>query len=223
MKFFRLYEYIVPLCLFPLAYVLWLRRYEGDHGLVLFMISIPILFAYIVPGLGTNWLKLWELNASLKLGRFRPHHGFLFGTATSLFVLLCLDFPPRSLGVQEICRSAFVVGSVLAFWNWLYDLLAIRAGYLIVYNRKYHEQKGPEAIASEYCPIFFGTFGFCYGAVVRIGESYAQQGASSAQFGMLFVASNLVVLSCPVVAYVVQSVLTRGETGLQTYEGRNDG
>ena len=88
---------------------------------------------------------------------------------------------------------------------------------------KYDERQGPEAIASDYCPVFFGAFGFCYGAGVRVGEYYVEQGASSQRFGLLFVASNLVILSCPVVAYVLQSLLTSGETGLQTYEGTNDG
>jgi len=220
MSFFRIYEYVVPIVLFPLAYLLWLSRYEGDHGLTLFMISIPIIFAYIVPGLGTNWLRLWELNASLKLGRFRPHHGFLFGTATSLFALICLDYPPRIFSMQEIIRSAFVLGSVLAFWNWLYDLVAIRSGYLVVYSRKYYERQGPEAIASDYCPVFFGTFGVCYGAVIRVGEFYVQQGASFQQLGLLYIASSLAILSFPVLAYVVHSVLKSGETGLQTYFGK---
>ena len=127
MRLFRFYEYALPVLGFPAAYALWLRRYEGDHLLVLLILAIPIVFSYVIPGLGTNWLRLWELNGSLKLGRFRPHHGFLFGTATSLFALLCLDFPPRSFGIGEIIRAAFVMGSVLAFWNWWYDLHAIKA------------------------------------------------------------------------------------------------
>lgn len=218
MRFFRLYEIVVPLLGCPLAYALWLQRYDGDHRLTLLILTMPIIFAYVIPGLGTNWLKLWELNASLRWGRFRPHHGFLFGTATSLFVLLCLDFPPRSFGVWEVLRSAFVMGSVLAFWNWLYDLHAIKAGFLFVYNRMYHEQRGPEAIAGSYCPVFFGAFGFCYGAAVRVFEQQAHQGASLQHLSLLFVVWNLVVLSCPVLAYVVYSMLTSGETGLRSYE-----
>lgn len=222
MRFFRVYEYVVPLLLFPLAYWLWLSRYEGDHRLVLFMISIPVIFAYVIPGLGTNWLRLWEFNASLKLGRFRPHHGFLFGTATSLFALICLDYPSQSMTWQGIIRSAFVLGSVLAFWNWLYDVAAIRSGYLLVYTRSYGERKGPEAIASDYCPVFFGTFGFCYGAVIRIGEMQMTQGATTQQIALLYAAANAVVLTCPVLAYVAHSVLTSGETGLQTYFGKTN-
>ena len=54
MRVFRLYEFVVPLLFFPLAYLAWLNRYNGDHRLVLFMIAMPIIFAYVLPVLGTN-------------------------------------------------------------------------------------------------------------------------------------------------------------------------
>ncbi|MBW3540594.1 MAG: hypothetical protein KY476_10000 [Planctomycetes bacterium] len=219
MRFFHIYEFAAPLLLFPLAYWLWLDRYDGNHRLVVLVLSIPILFAYVIPGLGTNWLKLWRFNSRLRLGRFRPQHGFLFGTATSLFGLVCLPFPPRDFAVWEFLRSAFVMCSVLAFWNWVYDLAAIRAGVIVVYNRKYHENRGPEAIASDYCPVFFGTFGLVYGAAVRLCEYVVIELARSDLYGLLFVACNAVVLTSPVLAYVAYSLLTSGETGLRSYEG----
>jgi len=98
MPFFRIYQYVVPLLLFPLCYWLWLKRYDYDHRTTLLVLSLPIVFSYVIPGLGTNWLKIWEFNTRWKLGRFRPHHGFLFGTATALFALLCLRFPPEDYG-----------------------------------------------------------------------------------------------------------------------------
>jgi len=221
-KFFRIYEYVVPFLLFPVAYWLWLKRYGGDHHLVLLTLSIPILFAYVIPGLGTNWLKLWKLNTTWKLGRFRPHHGFLFGTATSLFSLFCLDFPVRSWDLMEVLRSAIVMASVIAFWNWLYDLYAIKTGFIVVYNRKYYERRDPEVIASAYCPVFFGAFGLCYGAAIRVCEYYVIELGRSDLLGLLFIGCNLVVLTCPVLAYVAYSILTSGETGLRSYEGVRD-
>ena len=57
---FNLYQYLMPVVLLPLSYWLWLRRYDGDHGLVFMALSVPILFAYIIPGICCNWLKLWD-------------------------------------------------------------------------------------------------------------------------------------------------------------------
>jgi hypothetical protein len=218
MQFFRIYQYVVPLVLFPLSYWLWWSRYGYDHRPALFALSIPIVFSYVVPALGTNWLRIWEFNTRWRLGRFRPHHGFLFGTATSLFGLLCLSFPPQSFDFSEVFRAGFVMGSVLAFWNWLYDVQAIRVGFLRVYNRAYAEHRGPEAIATEYCPVFFGSFGFCYGIAIRVGEYFlADQGRFDLYWPLLIGCLGTVVL-VPVLAFIGISLLTTGETGLRSYE-----
>ena len=97
MKFFNIYQYLAPVILLPLSYYLWWRRMAESHKLALFMVSIPILFAYIVPALGTNWLKLWEFNTRWRLGRFRPHHGFVFGSAISLMGLFCVTEPSPAI------------------------------------------------------------------------------------------------------------------------------
>lgn len=221
MQFFQLYQYVVPILLFPLSYWLWLARYDGEHKPVLLALSIPILFAYIIPGVATNWLKLWDFSTRWKLGRFRPQHGFLFGTATSLFGLLCLAYPAREFGIMELVRAGFIMGSVLAFWNWLYDSYAIKVGFIVVFNRKYYERQGPEAIATDYCPIFFGTFGICYGVSIRVCEHLLLELGRTDLYWLLFVVCNLTVLVCPVIAYVMYSLVTIGETGLRSYEGVN--
>lgn len=218
MLFFRVYQYVVPLALFPLAYWLWWSRYSHDHLLTAFALAIPIVFSYVVPALGTNWLRIWEFNTRWRLGRFRPQHGFLFGTATSLFGLLCLDYPPRSFDGWEFFRSGFIMASVLAFWNWLYDVQALRVGFLRVYNRAYGENRGPEAIATEYCPVFFGSFGFCYGIAIRAGECLLADANRRDLFWPLLIACLFAVLAVPVAAYILLSLVARGETGLRSYE-----
>jgi hypothetical protein len=143
MRFFNVYQYLALAVLFPLAYWLWWRRCDGSHRCTLLLLAMPVLYAYIIPGLGTNWLKLWEINTRLRLGRFRPHHGFVFGSATSLIALLCAEPRPADFGTWDVFRSGFVMGSVLAFWNWLYDIYAIKAGFITVYNRATRRTKAP--------------------------------------------------------------------------------
>ena len=91
MTVLKVYQYVGPMILFPTSYYLWLRRVDYDHQLVLFMMSMPILYAYIIPAIGTNWLKLWEFKTRWRLGRFRPHNGFVFGSAISLFALFLVE------------------------------------------------------------------------------------------------------------------------------------
>ena len=113
---------------------------------------MPILSAYVIPGISTNRLKLWEFNTRFKLGRIRPHHGFVFGSAISLLALVCVDPPTVAFSMPALLRTAFITGSVLAFWNWLYDIRAIKVGFIVMYNRQHTEGQGPEAIATDYAP-----------------------------------------------------------------------
>ncbi len=214
MRFFAVYQYAAPLLLFPVGYLLWLDWYGGDHGLVLLTMSIPVVFAYVVPGIGTNWLGLWEINTTLRLGRFRPHHGFVFGTATSILTLLCLQPPTGPVGAGDIARGGFVVGSVLAFWNWLYDLLAIRAGFITVYNRPYRDGRGPEAIATDYAPVLFGVFGAWYGVAILMNHHLLHTLGRTDLYWWLLAAGNVLGIALPVIAFCALSYARHGDAGL---------
>ncbi|HET6371928.1 MAG TPA: hypothetical protein VFG76_01385 [Candidatus Polarisedimenticolia bacterium] len=213
-RFFSVYQYVVPALLFPASYLLWLRRFDGDHGLVALALSVPVVFAYVVPGIGTNVLKLWEFNTRLRLGRFRPHHGFVFGTAASLFALCALERLGRPVEQQDVLRAGFVLGSILGFWNWLYDVAAIRSGFLAVYNRPWAEGRGPEAIAGDYAPTLFGVFGVCYGCSLRLGEHVVLDLGRRDLLPVVALSCNLATLALPVAAHVLVSWLRNGEWGL---------
>lgn len=218
MRFFNFYQYAAPALLLPLAYWLWLERSQGEHRLALLLMSMPVLYAYVVPAVGTNVLKIWEFNTRLRLGRFRPHHGFVFGSATSLIALACLE-SPGAFGAGAILRTAFVLGSVLAFWNWLYDVAALRAGYLKVYTRSFAERRGAEAVAMDYAPPIFGLFGAVYGAAIVVAEHVVRD-AAPAWYWPIFIGANLACIAVPVGGYIGWSFLRNGENGLTSYQGR---
>ena len=206
-----IYQYVAPAVLAPVSFLLWRREYGGDLGLVAAAWLIPVLWAYIVPGIGTNVLKVWEFNTRLRLGRFRPHHGFVFGTATAMLAWL-VHVPSRDL--FDVVRSAFVMGSVLGFWNLLYDVVAIRAGILRVYNQPWADGHGEAAIAMDYAPWFFGGFGAVYGFGIGAMEWLHAKGSLSAP--VLAVALTVMLLlsmAVPVAAFVAQSRRRHGHSG----------
>ena len=216
MKFFNIYQYVAPLIILPLSYYLWLRRLD-NHYLVWFALSMPVLSAYVIPGLGTNWLKLWEFNTRFKLGRFRPQHGFVFGSAISLLALVCVEPPAPIFNSLDLLKTAFITGSVLAFWNWLYDIRAIQVGFMVMRNRQHYEGQGAEAIATDYAPIFFFTFGACYGAALYMGQYILLTLQRWDLYGWLLITCNLVILVLPTAAFVLQSYFKNGYYGLKPY------
>jgi hypothetical protein len=221
MKLLAIYQYAAPFALFPLSYWLWLQRCEGDHRLVWAALAMPVLFAYLIPGIGTNCLHLWELNTRLRLGKFRPHHGFVFGTATSLFALL-LPLPREGVPVLiEAARAGILLCALLGFWNWLYDIHAIRVGFIRVYTPLSLSGAGPEAVTTEYAPVLFGVFGFVYGVFLVANHSLLAAQGRWDLYWWLVGGENLLTLGLPVAAYVLSSWLRHGKTGLEPYRRGN--
>lgn len=165
-KLLELYQYVAPVILTPLSFWLWWKTFNGDIKLVLFAWLLPIIYAYIVPAVGTNILKVWEFDTRFRLGRFRPHHGFVFGSATAVIAWLC-HIETASTGI-DVIKYAFVFASVLGFWNVIYDIKAIQSGILKVYNQPWANQQGAEAITMDYAPWFFAGFGAVYGAGLQV-------------------------------------------------------
>lgn len=208
----RLYQYLGPLVLTPLSLALWWREY-GDARQALVVWAIPVLWAYIVPGIGTNVCKVWEFDVAWKLGRFRPHHGFVFGSATSMLAWLVHGEAAHSLA--DVVRQAFVLCAVLGFWNILYEIRAIRIGLLRVYNQPWADGAGPEAIALDYSPWFFGGFGAAYGACIAALELHAAAGGplGAAEALALLGGGLLACIALPVLGFMRHSMKTHGHAG----------
>jgi len=210
-RLLSLYAYVAPVVLAPLTYWLWLREYAGNHHLVALAWGLPILWAYIVPGIGTNVLKVWEFDARLRLGRFRPHHGFVFGSATSM--LAWLVHTSLAQGWGDTFRFALVLASVLGFWNLLYDVKALEAGILRVYNQPWADGQSEPAVALDYAPWFFAGFGGVYGLGIGVAELHADSLTTwPATLAALLLA---LVLACavPVLGYMHRSKRLHGHFG----------
>jgi hypothetical protein len=193
-----LYQYIAPAILAPLSFWLWRREYAGDLRLVAAAWLVPVLWAYLVPGIGTNVLKVWEFNTRLRLGRL-------------------VHAPVRDL--FDVFRSAFVLCSVLAFWNLLYDIKAIRANILIVYNQPWAEDRGEAAIAIDYAPWFFGGFGAVYGAGMGAMEWLnVRARLTAAGFAIALTLMLILCLGLPVAGFILHSRRTHGHSGTRPVE-----
>jgi len=210
-KVFSLYQYIAPVIFTPLAWWLWFRE-SANIQITLMAWLLPISWAYIVPGIGTNVLKVWEFDTRFKLGRFRPHHGFVFGSATSMLAWLVHGGSATSL--TDVLQYAFILTGVLGFWNVLYEIRAIEAGILKVYNQPWADGKDAAAIALDYSPWFFGGFGAAYGLSVATTEWLVNTSQLSwLFFTLLFVVCLLFSIVLPVVGFIRYSLRHHGHGG----------
>jgi hypothetical protein len=215
----NLYQYVAPAILAPASFVLWDRTYGNDLRLVAVAWLLPIAWAYIVPGIGTNLLKVWEFDTRLRLGRFRPHHGFVFGSATAMIAWLVKPRPAND--PLDILRDAVVMGLVLGVVNVLYDIKALESGILIVRNEPWARGEPARSIAMDYAPWFFGGFGAMYGAGLSFIEWMKATGRlDDATFGAAFAAVTCATLLVPVAGYMLQSRRRWGHWGTHPIEKR---
>lgn len=213
-RFFNVYQFAGPAIALPLSYWCWWRAFDGSHLLTVAALAVPIVCAYVIPGLGTNWLRLWDFNTRLKIGRFRPHHGFVFGSATSLLALPCFEPAQVPFELSGLLRTAFLVGTVLAFWNWLYDAHALRAGFIVIRRQPYQAHLSHEAFAMEYAPVFFGAVGACYGAYLYVATHVLWTLGRVDLFWWVLLGGIGAMLIVPVGAYVAVSFARYGASGL---------
>jgi hypothetical protein len=211
-KILSVYQYVAPAVLAPASFMLWHREYAGDLRLVAAAWLVPVLWAYIVPGIGTNVLKVWEFDVRMRLGRFRPHHGFVFGSATAMFAWLVHAGSAHDL--FGVVRQALVLCSVLGFWNLLYDIKALQTGILLVYNQPWAEDQPEAAVAMDYAPWFFGGFGAVYGAGIGAMEWLAAtESLSASVFVLAFSLTLAMSLALPTAGYILQSRRKHGHWG----------
>ncbi len=211
-RFFTLYQYLGPLLLTPLAFWLWWHTYDGDLSLTLVAWLVPVLFAYIVPGVGTNLLKVWEFNTRYRLGRFRPQHGFVFGSATSVMSWLCHTHSATDM--FDVLQTAFILASVLGFWNLIYDVKALKAGILLVYNQPWADGSDEETVAMDYAPVFFAGFGLVYGLGIGTAELLHASGSWTTETIAWFLPLLLACsIALPVWLYRFSSYRKHGHSG----------
>lgn len=211
-RMLSIYQYAAPLILAPLSFLLWKREYAGNLRLAMTAWLIPILWAYIVPGIGTNVLNVWEFDTRLRLGRFRPHHGFVFGSATAMIAWLVHRAPAQD--PWDIARESLVLCSVIGFWNILYEIKALQSGILRVYNQPWADGRDAAAVALDYAPWFFGGFGAIYGAGIGVMEWIEGRGILTMPvFIGVFSLILFLSLVIPAGGYVLQSIHRHGHWG----------
>ena len=221
-RFFSIYQFLCPLIALPATWYLWLDEYGWNTKFVCLILSLPIISSYVVPGIGTNYLHIWEFNTKVRLGKFRPQHGFVFGTATALLVYLCLERSTSMVTWSEVLRTALVVGSVIGFWNWFYDALAVEAGFIQLYTKAWAEGKGPADITMEYAPVYFGMLGFVYGAEIKILQKILIENQRWDLYWPLFIICNVLTIAIPTLCYMGFSYMRTGEWGLKSYKDEED-
>lgn len=167
---FQVYVLPIPVTL-VMAWV-WLR-WSGSSTFAWYATLLPILYGYVVPGIGTNILKKWRFRGPGLVGNYFIHHGFIWAANLSPVLFLCfLGTPKGPLSVGTITRVLLATGAVHAYKGWVYDIGLLRHGIAEVYNVPGLKGLSPEQVAGHYVPFCFFLIGLTYALGALVAYHY---------------------------------------------------
>lgn len=216
--FYATYQFVAPLIIFPLAYWLWWQRFDHDHRVTALVMFVPVVAYYVLVGLGVVRFRLWRFNTWPTVRGMRPHHGFVFSAAAALFFYLCLRMVPTDhSGLASVLTAAFLGASVFGFWNWWYETYAVKSGFISLYTKRVADGATAEEVVTDYAPIFFGSMGASYGALVKTAENLLLPEHRAILYWLVAIMGGVAMIAIPVVLFMLAHRIKHGESGLRSY------
>jgi len=121
--------------------------------------------------------------------------------------------PTLNSTMVDVLARGMAAAVILGVLNWLYDALAIRAGFLKVYNQPWADGRDAWSIASDYAPWFFGGFGLIYAAGLKLAEGALLTEPHAGRAIAVGLTILTATLTLPTLGYVVQSYARHGHHG----------
>jgi len=159
-KFMFFFDYILPFPLFGIMLYLWYIR-VGDLLFASYVLALPLLWGYIVPGIGTNVLKLWRFEGKWRVGNFYYHHGVMYAGPMALIMYITFGSGPVSM--TRVVTVILCTAGMQGFLSGQHDVYAVKSGHLFIDNPPAREGKSPEEIVNYYNPKYFFLLGGMFG------------------------------------------------------------
>ena len=195
-----IYNYVYPFVGFPLLIWLWYR--EVGLEVTLLVMGLPLVFGYLVPGIGTNLLKKWRFKGRWIVGDYFIHHGFIYASTMGLALYLGF-FPTTAQGSAFLWGNMARTAALVGFGGWWHDLLAVRHGMIEIYNGPWQRGAVPEVIVAHYAPICFSLLGAAYAGIVTLGQRLLSAPGGASHLGWLFLAGLMVMTMAVSLPYLL--------------------
>ena len=166
-----LVDFILPLPLTALMFYLWYLRTK-NLPFSLYVIVLPLLFGYIVPGIGTNILKLWAFKWKfMRVGNYFIHHGFMYAPYFALSLYLTFG-DVKDLSFLQAATIVISNSFLQCFLTTWHDYWGVKSGMIEIYSRPFSEGKSAAEIILDYGPIAYALFGGTYAVSCLVALNY---------------------------------------------------
>jgi hypothetical protein len=134
---------------------------SGSAWFASYTILLGLSFGYVVPGIGTNLLKLWRFHGPWKVGNYYWHHGFLYAPYLAVVLWLTASFRAE-ITLANVVATIGAMAIVQSVLSCHHDYMGLVAGEIEIFNAPARAGAGPRAIILDYAPIGFALFGAAY-------------------------------------------------------------
>ncbi|MCP5049899.1 MAG: hypothetical protein GY940_22215, partial [bacterium] len=131
-RFMFFFDYILPFPLFFIMLYLWYIRVDHNFMYAAYVLGLPLVWGYIIPGIGTNVLKLWRFEGKWKIGGYYWHHGFMY--AGPVAFIIYATFGEGPISTSQVVTIILCTASAQGLFSSQHDILAVKAGSLIIDN-----------------------------------------------------------------------------------------
>jgi hypothetical protein len=202
-KFVFFFDYILPFPLLVIMPYLWYIRVNHNLLFAIYVLALPLLWGYIVPGVGTNVLKLWWFKGKWVVGNYYLHHGIMYAGPLSL--LLYVTFGDGPVSTVQSITIILCTGGMQGLLSSQHDILAIKAGTMVMDNPPAREGKSPEEIVNYCSPLAFFLIGGSYGAscVFAYGKLVVEQVHTASMFCFLLLFGVIIMGLIPSIPYLL--------------------
>lgn len=160
--FLKLWVYVFPFPALIFFYFHWNQRFN-DVRLTHFLIFLPIVYGYVVPGVATNIMKKWRFIGKFTMGNYYIHHGFKYAANMNLWFFLASTHADLStLNTLQWITLCIATGVMQGFFIWIHDTLGLKHGHIILTNVLVKPGMSPEEQTFTYAPLCFFCIGFSY-------------------------------------------------------------
>lgn len=191
--------YVFPIVAFPLLTWAWWKIGGGDWRIPAFMMGVPLVFGYLMPGIATNVVRRWRFTGGWRIGEFYAHHGVIYSAKMSFVLILAMREPGDVDTWLDVTAVILLVGGFTAFGGWWHDLYAIRTGKIQLIERR-ADARTAEQIVTSFAPATFFTMGATYAAVAIAAFQLLTAGGAS--FGAIFAGGLAALCIVPTLAFL---------------------
>jgi hypothetical protein len=207
----KIWVYVIPVPLFLFMTWVWWRR--SQNGLfTAYVMLLPTLYGYIIPGIATNIQKKWRFKGKWVVGNYYIHHGIKYASNMSVYLFLSFYGIPfgESVPPFHMMMVMLVSAGLHGYVSWIHDIYIVRLGMVEIFHPAAKKLKSAEEIVFQYAPLCFFMIGLTYAlsSLIAYDQFIVHNRAGAGGFALLLAGGFMLMAIVSSLGYGLTELLS---------------